>query len=82
VVGVLCTAVAYILFFRLIEAAGPSRTLTVTFLIPVFALGYGAVLLGEPITAWMVGCGTVILLGVALATGWWTPRWRRPGPTP
>ncbi len=82
VVGVLCTAVAYILFFRLIEAAGPSRTLTVTFLIPVFALGYGAVLLGEPITAWMVGCGTVILLGVALATGWWTPRWRRPAPTP
>lgn len=82
VVGVLCTAVAYILFFRLIEAAGPSRTLTVTFLIPVFALGYGAVLLGEPITAWMVGCGTVILLGVALATGWWTPRWRRPVPTP
>ena len=82
VVGVLCTAVAYILFFRLIEAAGPSRTLTVTFLIPVFALGYGAVLLGEPITGWMVGCGTVILLGVALATGWWTPRWRRPAPTP
>ena len=82
VVGVLCTAVAYILFFRLIAAAGPSRSLTVTFLIPVFALGYGAVLLDERITVWMVGGGAVILLGVALATGWWTPRWRRPVPTP
>lgn len=70
VVGVLCTAVAYILFFRLIEKAGPSKTLTVTFLIPVFALGYGVVLLGETITPTMVLGGVVILAGVALATGW------------
>ena len=68
-VGVLCTAVAYILFFRLIEKAGPSKTLTVTFLIPVFALFYGALLLGEPITLWMVVGGAIILCGVALATG-------------
>lgn len=67
--GVLCTALAYLLYFRLIEAAGPARTLTVTFLIPVFALAYGAVLLDEPVTPWMVGCGIVILAGVALATG-------------
>lgn len=80
--GVLCTALAYILFFRLIERTGPSKTLTVTFLIPLFALFYGALLLGEPITGWMVGGGTVILLGVALATGWWTPRWPRPAPRP
>ncbi|MFN3956849.1 MAG: DMT family transporter [Tepidimonas ignava] len=67
--GVLCTALAYLLYFRLIEAAGPARTLTVTFLIPVFALGYGALLLGEAITPWMVGCGVVIMVGVALASG-------------
>jgi drug/metabolite transporter (DMT)-like permease len=70
VVGVLCTAVAYILFFRLIEKAGPSKTLTVTFLIPVFAMGYGTWLLGETITATTVAGGLVILAGVALATGW------------
>lgn len=67
--GVLCTALAYLLYFRLIEAAGPAKTLTVTFLIPVFAIAYGALLLGEAITPWMVGCGAVILVGVALATG-------------
>lgn len=76
-VGVLCTALAYLLFFRLIASVGPSKTLTVTFLIPIFALGYGALLLNEPITPWMVGAGGVILLGVALASGWWTPRWPR-----
>jgi drug/metabolite transporter (DMT)-like permease len=72
--GVVCTAIAYILYFRLIEKAGPSKTLTVTFLIPLFALVYGSLLLGEAITGWMVGCGLVILLGVALATGWLKPR--------
>lgn len=81
-VGVLCTALAYILFFRLIASAGPSKTLTVTFLIPLFALAYGAWLLDEAITTAMVGSGAVILLGVALATGWWVPRWKRPAPTP
>ncbi len=70
VVSLLCTAVAYILFFRLIEKAGPSKTLTVTFLIPVFGLLYGSVLLGETITSSMLGGGVVILCGVALATGW------------
>lgn len=68
-VGVVCTALAYISFFRLIAKAGPSKTLTVTFLIPVFALFYGALLLGESITLWMVVGGSVILGGVALATG-------------
>ena len=77
VVGVLCTALAYLLFFRLIEKAGPSKTLTVTFLIPVFAMGYGAWLLGETITLTMVLGGVVILLGVALATGWMRWPWVR-----
>lgn len=67
--GVFCTALAYILFFRLIERAGPSKTLTVTFMIPLFALFYGAVLANEAITSWMVGCGVLILVGIGLATG-------------
>jgi drug/metabolite transporter (DMT)-like permease len=69
VVGVLCTGVAYILYFRLIENAGPSKALTVTFLIPVFAIGYGVVLLNEHITAWMLMCGAIILIGTGLSSG-------------
>jgi drug/metabolite transporter (DMT)-like permease len=68
-VALFCTAVAYILFFHLIEKAGPAKALTVTFLVPVFAMLYGAVFLNESITAWTMGCGLVILAGTALSTG-------------
>ena len=68
-VGVLCTGIAYILYFRLIENAGPAKALTVTFLIPVFAIGYGVLLLNEHITAWMLLCGAVILIGTGLSSG-------------
>ncbi|QTD46640.1 DMT family transporter [Ottowia testudinis] len=67
--GVLCTAVAYVLFFRLIERLGPARAITVTFTVPVFAVFYGVTLLGETVTAWMVFCGAIVLCGTALATG-------------
>lgn len=67
--GVLCTGVAYILYFRLIESAGPAKALTVTFLIPVFALGYGWTLLNEQVTLTMVVCGVVVMLGTALSSG-------------
>ena len=67
--GIFCTAVAYILYFRLISRVGPSKTLAVTYLIPAFGVLWGHVFLDEPITPPMVvGCG-VILLGTALATG-------------
>ena len=69
VLGVLCTGVAYILYFRLIEAAGPARALTVTFLVPVFAAFYGAVFLGEHITSRTLACAAVIVCGVALSVG-------------
>jgi drug/metabolite transporter (DMT)-like permease len=68
-VALFCTSIAYILFFRIIEQAGPAKALTVTFLVPVFALFYGVLLLGERITPWMLVCGAVILCGTALSTG-------------
>jgi len=68
-VGVLCTGVAYILYFRLIENAGAPRALAVTFIVPVFAVIYGAVFIGEPVTGWMLFCGGVIVCGTALSTG-------------
>ena len=68
-VGVVCTGIAYILYFRLIESAGPARALAVTFLVPVFAVFYGVLFLGEAVTGWMVLCGFVIVCGTALSTG-------------
>ncbi|HSI53204.1 MAG TPA: DMT family transporter [Ramlibacter sp.] len=74
-VGVLCTGVAYVLYFRLIETAGPARALAVTFVVPVFAVLYGVLFLGESVTGWMLLCGVVILCGTALSTG--LLGWRR-----
>lgn len=68
-VGVLCTGVAYVLYFRLIEATGPAKAVTVTFAVPVFAVIYGALFLDEGVTPWMLGCGVVIVCGTALASG-------------
>ncbi len=68
-VGVLCTGVAYVLYFRLIDHAGPSKALTVTFLIPVFAVAYGVIFLGEHVTGWMLMCGLIVLVGTALSSG-------------
>jgi drug/metabolite transporter (DMT)-like permease len=76
VVGVLCTGVAYILYFKLIENSGPARALTVTFLVPVFAIAYGVLFLNEYVTAWMLLCGAVILLGTSLASGLIKLPWR------
>lgn len=67
--GVLCTGLAYVLYFRVIERVGPARTMTVTFLIPVFAVFYGVLFLGERVTPWMLLCGGVVVLGTALSSG-------------
>ena len=68
-VGILCTGVAYILYFKLIENVGPARSLSVTFVAPVFALFYGYLFLNESVNAWMVFCGVVIVCGTMLSTG-------------
>lgn len=67
--GVICTGIAYILYFRLIERSGPPRALAVTFVVPVFAVFYGALFLGEGVTGWMLFCAGVIVCGTALSTG-------------
>ncbi len=66
--GVMCTGIAYILFFRIIASAGPPRALSSTFLVPVFAVIYGAIFIDETIMPWMVFCALVIVCGTALAT--------------
>lgn len=67
--GVLSTGLAYVLFFRLIDRIGSTRAITVTFLIPVFGMLWGALFLGESTTLNMVAGTVVILLGTALTTG-------------
>ncbi len=66
--GVLCTGLAYALYFRLIARVGPTKTMAVTFLIPAFAIVWGVVFLAESVTSVMLGGCAVILIGTALAT--------------
>ncbi|MBX3602740.1 MAG: DMT family transporter [Rubrivivax sp.] len=78
--AVLCTAIAYILYFRLIARVGAARAMSVTFLIPAFAALWGYVFLREVPTPAMVGGCAVILLGTALATGVLRLPWQLPRP--
>jgi len=64
--GVICTGVAYALFYRLIQEAGSERAVTVTFLVPIFAQIWGALFIGEPITWASAGGCVLVLLAVAL----------------
>ncbi|SPA01028.1 conserved hypothetical protein, DUF6; putative transmembrane protein [Cupriavidus taiwanensis] len=62
--GTLCTALAYILYYRLIADLGPVRSLTVTFLIPPFGIVWGALFLGEALS-WAHAAGGA-LIGMAV----------------
>jgi len=64
--ALLCSTVAFVLYFRLIANVGATRALTVTFLMPAFGMLWGALLLGEHITWVMLGGCGLILAGTAL----------------
>ncbi|WP_342451226.1 DMT family transporter [Piscinibacter koreensis] len=78
-IGVVCSGVAYLLYFRLIADIGAAPALTVTFLIPVFGVLWGHLVLGEPV-GWstLIG-GAIVVGGTALVTGFGSPGglWRR-----
>lgn len=65
--GVLCTGLAFIYFYRLIHRIGAARTSTVTYLIPLFGALFAWLLLGEPVTAKMLLAGVLILGSVAIS---------------
>jgi len=69
VLGIVGTAIAYLLFFALITSAGSGYASLVTYLVPPIALAYGAVFLGEHFGATAFVALLVILAGVALGTG-------------
>ncbi len=74
--GLLCTGLAYVLYFRLVARVGAAHAASVTFVIPVFGMLWGALFLREAITGSMLAGCAVILVGTGLASGQWR---RRPG---
>lgn len=64
--AVVCTALAYLLYFALIHSVGAVKTLSVTFLVPIFGVVWGALFLGERVSLNIVVGLIVILLSVAL----------------
>lgn len=67
--AVVCTAIPNIYYFRLVLRVGPGKAMSVAFLIPVFGILWGALVLGEKVTPAMLGGGAVVLLGTALVVG-------------
>jgi drug/metabolite transporter (DMT)-like permease len=66
VLGLVCGAVAYLLYFRLIADIGPTRALTVTYLIPIFGVLWGALFLGESLSIAMLAGAALVILGTLL----------------
>jgi drug/metabolite transporter (DMT)-like permease len=71
--GVMCTGVAYIIYFRLIEEVGTTSALTVTFLNPLFGILWGALFLGEVVGWYTIAGAAIVITGTALVTGF-SPR--------
>ncbi|HJT97036.1 MAG TPA: DMT family transporter [Rhodanobacteraceae bacterium] len=65
--GILCTGIAFVSYYRLIARIGASRASTVTYLIPLFAVAWAWLLLGEPLTLTMAISCAVILGSVAMS---------------
>jgi drug/metabolite transporter (DMT)-like permease len=67
--GLVCGAVGYVLYFRLIADLGATSALTVTYLIPLFGMLWGALFLGEAVTLAMAGGAALVILGTLLVLG-------------
>ena len=68
ILGLVCTALAFVLFFRLIALAGPVRATVITFINPAVAIGLGILILGEPLTLGMLLGFPLVVLGAYWAT--------------
>ena len=77
--GVLCTAIAFVLFFQLIAEVGPAKATVITYVNPAVAVALGVAVLGEPLTPAIVAAFVLILTGSVLATRSGLPR---PQPVP
>ena len=75
VLGLVCSALAFLLFFRLIAEVGPGRATVITYINPVVALALGVAVLGESVTAGAIAGLLLILAGSWLATDGRLPPW-------
>lgn len=78
ILALVCTAIAYLIYFGLIARVGPTRALTVTFLVPGFGVFWGVLLLHEPLTLSTLLGFAIILAGTGFVTGIPLPRRSRP----
>ena len=69
ILGIVCTGIAYALFFHLISTEGASKAVTVTFLIPATASIWAWLLLGEPVTTGIITGIAIVLLATAMSLG-------------
>ena len=76
--AVFSTALAWPLLFRLVAAIGPTASSTVTFLAPAFGIGWGALVLGEPLEPSLLIGAALILTSITLVTGLRPLAWARP----
>jgi drug/metabolite transporter (DMT)-like permease len=67
--GVLCSGVAYLLYFRLVQDVGATSALTVTFLVPLFGILWGYLFLAETIGWYTILGSAIVITGTALVTG-------------
>ena len=80
ILGVVCTALAFLIFFQLVAEVGPSRMTVITYLNPAVAVLLGVVVLSEPITAGILIGFPLVLIGSWLATRRATPLEDEPHP--
>jgi drug/metabolite transporter (DMT)-like permease len=64
--GLVCGAIAYLLYFRLVADIGATGALTVTYLIPVFGVLWGALFLQETVSLFTLAGATLVILGTVL----------------
>ena len=69
ILAILCTGVAYIMYFDLIAKVGASQAMTVGYLVPMFGILWGMVVLGEVLSTYAMIGGSLIIIGLMITTG-------------
>ncbi len=67
--GIVCSGIAYILYFKLVDEVGAASALTVTFLVPIFGVLWGSLILHEHVGPLSLVGAAFIITGTALITG-------------
>jgi drug/metabolite transporter (DMT)-like permease len=66
--AVLCSAIAFVALFALVDEVGPTRTTVITYINPAVAIILGIIILSEPITTGIIIGFPLVLIGSVMAT--------------